>query len=82
MKPSKQSIIASPKSDFDRLTVARFMERDVQYVEPQTKADRIALRMIEGFGAIPVANNKQQLVGIVSEYDLLASSSKVAHGVS
>jgi len=61
------------KTGFDRLTVALFMERDVQYGHRRTKADVLASQMIEGFGAVPIVDEKQRLVWIVSEYDLLAA---------
>lgn len=62
--------------DFGRLAVARFMERDVQYAAPRTKASEVASMMMEGFGAVPIVDEQQRLVGIVSEYDLLASLEK------
>lgn len=60
-------------TEFDRLTVARFMEKDVQYVHATTRASVIASMMIEGFGSVPVVDGRQRLIGVVSEYDLLAS---------
>ena len=63
-------------ADFCRLTVVRFMERDVQYAHRRTKADVLASQMIEGFGAVPIVDEKQRLVGIVSEYDLLVALEK------
>jgi CBS domain-containing protein len=64
------------KTDFDRLTVARFMERDVQSARPETTASQIASMMVEGFGAVPIVDKDQRLVGIVSEHDLLVSLEK------
>lgn len=63
-------------ADFTRLTVLRFMERDVQTGRPDTKADRLAAQMVEGFGAIPILDGQRRLIGIVSEHDLLASLEK------
>lgn len=60
-------------ADFSRLTVARFMEKDVQIGHLQTKADVLASQMIEGFGAVPIVDEQQRLIGIVSEHDLLSS---------
>jgi len=68
--PSHSREVLTP---FQRLTVSRFMERDVQYAHPETKADKIASMMIEGFGSVPIVDEKRRLVGIVSEFDLLAS---------
>ena len=62
-----------PGTAFDRLTVARFMEKDVQYVHRTTRASVIATMMIEGFGSVPVVDDRQRLIGVVSEYDLLNS---------
>lgn len=60
-------------SAFDRLVVGQFMERKVQYAHPQTKADVVASLMIEGFGSVPIVGEDLRLIGIVSEFDLLAS---------
>ena len=78
MKTSKKKTAArgtrvKPRTEFERLTVARFMESDVQSANGGTKADVIASMMIEGFGSVPIVDNRQRLVGVVSEYDLLAS---------
>jgi CBS domain-containing protein len=62
-----------PKTDFYRLTVARFMEGSVQVARPETPANQIAEMMLEGFGAVPIVDTTQRLMGIVSEHDLLAS---------
>ena len=64
------------KTEFGRLTVARFMERDVQAARAETPANQIAAMMLEGFGAVPIVDATQQLIGIVSEHDLLASLEK------
>ncbi|WP_447980637.1 CBS domain-containing protein [Candidatus Nitrospira bockiana] len=68
----------SPRAhtQFDRLPVARFMERDVQYAYADTRADKIASMMVEGFGAVPIVDQARHLIGIISEYDLLASLEK------
>lgn len=60
-------------SAFDRLVVGQFMERKVQYAHPQTKADVVASLMIEGFGSVPIVGEDLRLIGVVSEFDLLAS---------
>ncbi|MBM4121242.1 MAG: CBS domain-containing protein [Nitrospira sp.] len=61
---------------FSRLTVARFMEKDVQVGHARTKADVLASQMIEGFGSVPIVDEQQRLIGIVSEHDLLAALEK------
>ena len=45
----------------------------VQSAHLKTKGDVIASLMIEGFGAVPVVDAKDKLLGIVSEHDLLAA---------
>ena len=69
----KKDVSRPPRTEFERLTVARFMESEVQSAHERTTADVIASMMIEGFGSVPIVDNRQRLVGIVSEYDLLAS---------
>lgn len=72
-RPPGRTAAGKPGSEFERLTVARFMEQDVQSAHARTRADVIASMMIEGFGSVPIVDDKQRLVGVVSEYDLLAS---------
>jgi CBS domain-containing protein len=72
-RPAKTTAVVRPGTEFERLMVARFMEKDVQSVHEETRADVIASMMIEGFGSVPVVDNRQRLIGLVSEYDLLAS---------
>lgn len=55
------------------VSVAQVMEKKVQYAHVQTKADVIASMMIEGFGAVPVIDEQQRVVGVVSEHDLLSA---------
>ena len=62
----------SEKSIFDRLKVADLMEQEVQFGHEQTKGDVLASLMIEGFGGVPIVDANQGLVGIVTEFDLLA----------
>jgi CBS domain-containing protein len=64
---------ASPVRRFETLTVERFMERDVQAVRPDASIRTVAEMMVEGFGSVPVVDERGHLVGIVSEYDLLMS---------
>ncbi|MEX5215843.1 MAG: CBS domain-containing protein [Nitrospiraceae bacterium] len=58
---------------FDRLKAADLMERVVQSAHVQTRADVIASMMIEGFGGVPIIDDRQRLAGIVTEFDLLAA---------
>ena len=61
------------KKDFDVMTVKQVMQKQVQAVHLKTKGDIVALLMVEGFGAVPVVDSKDKLLGIVSEHDLLAA---------
>lgn len=69
MKRAK-STAAKP---IDSMTVKAVMERRVQSVRLKTKGDVMASFMIEGFGAVPVVDGKNKLIGIVSEHDLLSA---------
>jgi CBS domain-containing protein len=59
--------------DFGSMTVKQVMQKMVQSAHLKTKGDVIASLMIEGFGAVPVVDAKDKLLGIVSEHDLLAA---------
>ena len=61
----------SAASFFDRLYVADVMEKNVQFGHERTKGDVLASLMIEGFGGVPIVDDNQRLVGIVTEFDLL-----------
>jgi CBS-domain-containing membrane protein len=61
----------SARKHFDTMTVATFMEKDVQCGFRSTKADVLASQMIEGFGGVPIVDDDRRLVGIVTEFDLL-----------
>lgn len=60
-------------TDFDHLTAASLMEEDVQCAHLQTRGDVLASLMIEGFGGVPIVDEHYRLVGIVTEFDLLAA---------
>ena len=71
--PTKKKARARTKKPFDVKTVKQVMQKQVQAAHLTTKADVIASLMIEGFGAVPVVDSKDKLLGIVSEHDLLAA---------
>ena len=73
MKLSNSSSDVSLQGRFGRLTVARFMVGDVQTARPEAAASQIAEMMLEGFGAVPIVDATQRLIGIVTEHDLLTS---------
>jgi CBS domain-containing protein len=68
----KKDVPDSTGTYFDRLRVADIMEQEVQLGHEQTKGDVLASLMIEGFGGVPIVDGNQRLVGIVTEFDLLA----------
>ena len=68
----KKDVPDSAVSIFDRLRVADIMEQEAQFGHEQTKGDVLASLMIEGFGGVPIVDGNQRLVGIVTEFDLLA----------
>ena len=61
------------KKGFGLMMVKQAMQKMVQSAHLKTKGDVIASLMIEGFGAVPVVDAKDKLLGIVSEHDLLAA---------
>jgi CBS domain-containing protein len=68
----KKDVPDSTGTFFDRLRVADIMEQEVQFGHEQTKGDVLASLMIEGFGGVPIVDGNQRLLGIVTEFDLLA----------
>ena len=58
---------------FESLTVEQIMEKQVQFAHDMTKADVLASSLVEGFGSVPIVDEQQRLIGIVSEYDLLTA---------
>ena len=73
MKPEVRGESAGGPAVFDQLKTADLMERVVQSAHVQTKADVIASMMIEGFGGMPIIDDRRRLAGIVTEFDLLAA---------
>jgi CBS domain-containing protein len=61
------------KKEFDQMMVKQVMQKQVQAAHLKTKGDVIASLMIEGFGAVPVVDTEDRLLGIVSEHDLLGA---------
>jgi CBS domain-containing protein len=71
--PTKKKAGTGAKKEFGEMMVKQVMQKTVQSAHLKTKGDVIASLMIEGFGAVPVVDDKDKLVGIVSEHDLLAA---------
>jgi CBS domain-containing protein len=68
---TKRKARTDKKKDFGEMTVKQVMQKMVQSAHLKTKGNVIASLMIEGFGAVPVVDAKDKLLGIVSEHDLL-----------
>ena len=74
MPTKKKQKKTSPKKEFAAMMVKQVMQKLVQSARLKTKGDVIASLMIEGFGSMPVVDAKDELLGIVSEHDLLAAT--------
>ena len=58
--------------DFSSLLAEQFMQDAVYTYHPDDSAETLAQTMTEeGFGSVPIVDNEQHLLGIVSEFDLL-----------
>ncbi len=64
------------ETKFGKMTVGQLMEKCVQSANRDSKAELLASYMMEGFGSVPIIDNSENLVGIVSEFDLLKSLRK------
>ncbi len=64
------------ESKFGHLTVGTLMEAEVQSATKESKAEMLASYMMEGFGSIPIVDDQNKLLGIVSEFDLLTALRK------
>jgi len=58
--------------DFKSLIAEQFMQDAVYAYHPKDSAEALAQTMTEeGFGSVPIVDQDQHLLGIVSEFDLL-----------
>lgn len=64
------------ESKFGHLTVGSIMEMQVQSATKNTGAELLASYMMDGFGSVPIVDDQNKLVGIVSEFDLLGALRK------
>ncbi len=64
------------ESKFGHLTVGAIMEMQVQSARKDTGAELLASYMMDGFGSVPIVDDQNKLVGIVSEFDLLGALRK------
>jgi len=76
MNTTAEGRAAIRESKFGQLTVGAIMETQVQSATKDTKAEMLASYMMDGFGSVPIVDNNNKLVGIVSEFDLLGSLRK------
>ncbi len=76
MNPTAEGRTALRESKFGHLTVGSIMEMQVQSATKGTKAEMLASYMMDGFGSVPIVDNNNKLLGIVSEFDLLGSLRK------
>lgn len=54
-------------------TAIRMMQKRVRAARPQSSVDEVLSLILESGGAVPVVGDRRNLVGIVSEHDLLAA---------
>ncbi len=64
------------ESKFGHLTVGAIMEMQVQSATKDTGAEELASYMMDGFGSVPIVDDQNKLIGIVSEFDLLGALRK------
>lgn len=57
---------------FGHMTIGQVMEKHVQSAHKDDSAEMVAsLMMVEGFGAVPIVDEGNKLIGMISEFDLL-----------
>ena len=59
------------ESKFGQMTVRQVMEKEVQSAHTEDVAEMVASMMMEGFGSVPIVDDANRLIGVVSEFDLL-----------
>ena len=69
--PTKKKARTRTTKEFGVMTVKQVMQKLVQSAHLKTKGDVIASLMIEGFGAVPVVDAKDKLLGIIARRDVL-----------
>ena len=70
-QPTTASSSSVHARNFTERTVAEIMERQVQTAHAKTAGDVVASLLIEGFGSVPIVDERRRLIGLVSEHDLL-----------
>lgn len=56
-----KDVKGSESKDFKQLRVNEIMEKDIQCGHASTKAEVLGSLMIEGFGGVPIVDEKQNL---------------------
>ena len=64
------------ETKFGQVSVGQLMETHVQAAHKDSNAEMLASLMMEGFGSVPIVDQDNRLVGIVSEFDLLKALRK------
>ncbi len=68
----KRSTFMMGGQDIDSLTAGQAMENRVKFCYPSTSWRSISSVLVDrGYGSLPVVDDDMNLIGIVSEYDLL-----------
>lgn len=58
---------------FEDLTVSDILNKRVHSAHVDVKADKVAGLLLKAGGAVPIVDKTKQLLGVVSEHDLLVS---------
>lgn len=73
MTNQKTDILSMRSPEFGRLRVDQVMTTVVMDAVPESRADVVGSFIMEGSSAVPVMEAGGRVVGIVSEFDLLAA---------
>ncbi|ULA58569.1 MAG: hypothetical protein LZF60_70050 [Nitrospira sp.] len=72
--PAKRSASAGRQPvRFEDLTVKDIVNQRVQSARPDLTGDKVASLLLKAGGAVPVLDKAKQLLGVVSEHDLLVT---------
>lgn len=70
--PARRSVSVGRKPvRFEDLTVKDIVNQRVQSARPDLTGDQVASLLLKAGGAVPVVDKSKQLVGVVSEHDVL-----------
>ncbi len=72
--PARRSAGAGrQRVQFEDLTVKDIVNKRAQTARLDLKGDKVASLLLKGSGAVPVVDKSKQLLGVVSEHDLLVA---------